>query len=297
MELKTPPWLRGHLEELLKQGPDVLVLRLTLLLLLLHGSSTWALELPLKVLCALMLVSRSLLLDRWMWMVVATAMLWINAAEWAWIDNHKYLVSYWCLACALAVGTRNRTRVLATNGRWLLGLVFGLAVIWKILAGQYLDGSFLHYTALTDSRLEVPARLAGGLSGQLLSQNRQLEKALMEFPGTEVSVTLNSSPALRLAGLLGSWWTLLIEGLVALAFLLPKRFRLTAWRDGLLMIFVVTTYGLLPVVGFALVLTVMGLAQCEPERQHIRVAYILLFIVAQLVAAPWQGAVDAYLPA
>jgi hypothetical protein len=59
---------------------------------------------------------------------------------------------------------------------------FLFATIWKILAGEYWDGAFLHYTFLADDRVESVATAIGGLSPNALPQNRLLETLLKQFP-------------------------------------------------------------------------------------------------------------------
>ena len=285
--MKFLNWLKTHIDNFLSQPRDLLTLRLTLLLLILHGSSTWTLDMPQRALCGLMLLSRGLLLDRWLWLVVAALTVWINALHWAWIDNHKYLITYWCLACAFAVGSADRDRVLAVNGRLLIGLAFFFAVVWKLMGGEYLNGAFLHFTVLTDARLEVAGTFAGGLTSDVLPQNRMLMSLITVFPDETTGVVLQTSTQLKWVALLGSYWTLLIEGAVALAFLIHRRRLPERYKDALLMIFIVTTYGLLPVSGFAFLLCVMGFAQCEIAYPKRRVVYLALFILVQFIKLPW----------
>lgn len=286
-------WIKEKAAILLNQPQDLLVLRMTLLLLVLHGSSTVVLEMPLRAICGLMLLSRSLVLDKYLWFLVCALMMWINALNWAWIDNHKFLITYWCMACAFAVASDQRAKTLAKNGRLLVGGAFLFAMIWKIGGGQFHNGDFLHYTFLTDSRLETFANFTGGLEPGTLFQNRLLQSLLMSFPEQAGSVTLSTSSSLALTTLISSYWTLLIEGAVAICFLFPKFKSLGHWRDICLMIFIVTTYGLLPVTGFAFVLCVMGLAQAEEDRHKIRLGYFLIFIAVQFIKLPWS---DILLP-
>ncbi len=156
--------IRSLFRELLDQPVDELVLRLTLLVLILHGSSTAWLDVALKVLCGYMLVSRVHLKHAGLWVVICACVWWLNARHWLWIDNHKYLISYWVLACTIGVSGAHCARVLAWNGRWLIGLCFAFALGWKLFAGQYFNGDFFTYTLLVDDRLELFAHLGGGLS-------------------------------------------------------------------------------------------------------------------------------------
>lgn len=295
MTLLSPSSLEGmslagrlpFLRDLLAQPRYVLVLRFTALFLLLYGSSTVFLDIPLRVLCGLMLLSPPLLTSQVIWILICGIVWWVNATDWLWIDNHKILITYWCLVCALAVSARDTDGVLAWNGRVLVGLTFLFATFWKVFAGEYWDGAFLHNVFLTDDRVEVVATAIGGLSPDALPQNRFLESLLKQFPEAIASVPLRTSPRLQAFTLAASYWTLLIEGSVAIAFLVPWLRVFSRYRDWFLIVFIATTYFLLPVLGFAYILIIMGFAQCDPRHTRVRVMYVLLFAFLQLSRLPW----------
>jgi hypothetical protein len=282
------PQLLAFLNDLLAQPRHLLVLRFTALFLLLYGSSTVFLDIPLRVLCGLMLLSPTLLTSRVMWVLICGIVWWVNATDWLWIDNHKILITYWCLVCALAVSAKDTDGVLAWNGRVLIGLTFLFATTWKLLAGEYWDGAFLHYTFLADDRVESVATAIGGLSPNVLPQNRLLEVLLKQFSQAIGNVTLTTSSRLQAFTLAASYWTLLIEGSVAAAFLVNPLPLFSRFRDGFLIVFIATTYFLLPVLGFAYILIIMGFAQCPSKHTAVRVAYVGLFAFLQLSRLPWN---------
>jgi hypothetical protein len=273
--------LRIAAGELLTQPRYLLVLRLTTLLLLLYGSSSITLDVPLRIVCGLMLLSPALLTNQLVWLFICGIVWWVNGFDWLWIDNHKILMSYWCLVCALGISAKDPNNVLSWNGRLLIGLTFLFATGWKILAGEYWNGAFLHYTFLTDPRLEAIAIWVGRLNPDVLPQNRWLELTLKLIPQASASVTLMSSSLLQLFAWVSSYWTLLIEASVAVAFLVPGVRWLARWRDLLLLLFIATTYFILPVLGFAYILIIMGLAQCPTRQVKIRSAYLSLFALLQ----------------
>jgi len=275
------------LTELLHQPRYLLVLRLTLFLLLLYGSSTALLDVPLKVICGLMLLSPSLITNQGMWVIICGLVWWVNATNWLWIDNHQILISYWCLVCSLAVSSKNPDGVLAWNGQIMIGLTFLFATIWKIIAGEYGNGAFLHYTFLVEDRVEAVATFIGGLTPDALPQNRLLESIFRQFPQALEGVTLSSSHRLELFTLFASYWTLLIEGSIAISFLGGLIFIFFRFRDWLLILFIGTTYFLLPVLGFAYILIIMGLAQCSPQDRLTRIVYLVIFGLLQLARLPW----------
>ncbi len=276
---------RGLFAHLMDLPPHVLGLRLTLLLLLLHGAQTWDLDVSLSVLCGIAIVCSPLSQSPVMWFVISGALTWSNALHWDTIDNHKYLITYWCYVCALVCTADHSAQVMRTNARVLIGLAFGFAVLWKLVAGEYLDGSFLYFEFLTEKRLGAASHLISGLSYDDLERNQLLLSQLSATLLPEMSIRLAGSEGLRKLCLGMSYWTLLIEGVVAFTFLVPRTPLLGRYRDVFLMVFVATTYFLLPVAGFAFVLTLLGLMQCE--RGIFRRIYLVLFICVQLVQVPW----------
>ena len=235
-------------------------------------------------LCILMLLSPLLLLSRWTWFAVFAAMAWVLMENWQTIDNHKYLMTYWALACALCVSVRNSEEVLSWNGRILIGLAFAFAAVWKILPGEFLDGSFFHGLFLTDGRFYGFSMLAGGLDGEVIKENFGLMKRLLSSPGAKAAVVLSSSPRLEFIAWVASYWVLLVEGSIAIAFLIPLRMpRVETVRHLILMLFVCTTYVLAPVDRFPSLFSILGFAYCPTSHKRLRTSYLLIFLVMQFV--------------
>ncbi len=270
--------------ELLAAPPDDLLLRLTLLTLLLHGSTTAWLEVPFQIFCGLMLLSRNAIRDPVLWMLVTALCWWVNARDWLWIDNHKYLMTYWTLVCTLATLSGDRiASVMAWNARVLVGLTFLCATVWKLAAGQYFDGSFMHYTLLTDGRFEFFAHVIGGVAKPELNQAPLIEEGVALLAGTGAEAAIYTSPRLEALSLALSWFTLAIEAAIALAFFMHSR-----WRDALLLTFIVATYFFVPVLGFGYILAVLGLAACPVERPFWRAGYLVSLVVLQIGRLPWE---------
>lgn len=276
--------IRRFPNELLRQPRGDLALRLTLLLLLLRGFSTGDLQnVLLSLLCGLMLISNALFTSRIAWFGIFVTLAITLTSRWQTIDNHKYLIAYWCLACMLTVNLADRDEVLGWNARILIGLVFLFSTIWKLLAGEYLDGSFLHATFLLDRRFEFPAKVLAGLSQDLMRENRQMMLgSLMVSPETGTKFVLNTNQGMRFWTLVGSYWILAIEGSIGLAFLLPRPRVWARLRNPLLMVFILTTYIVVPVPYFATLLAIMGFAQCPSGRDRPRLLYLALAVGMQL---------------
>lgn len=278
---------RDLIRELLKLPPEELVLRLTLLTLLLHGSSETWLDVILQVLCGMMLVSRTHFSSPGLWIAVSSFIWIINATDWLWIDNHKFLMSYWVLACTVAVLSKEMHLVLQWNGRILVGLCFGFATLWKLIAGQYWNGEFMVYTLLVDGRMEFIAHSMAGVPRADLAQSRILEDTIGLFPNEEVQSSLPITDRLRFVALAMSWWTILVEAAVTILFLVKSSFA-SRWRDLVLLAFIASTYVFVPVLGFGYILTILGLASCPTERSSIRMTYLGVLIVLQLGRLPWE---------
>lgn len=260
-------WLKrwnAWLDELMQPPVYLLVLRLTTILLLLHGLDHWTWTmLPEKLLAMAMLLRSSLLRQRWVWLAMGLFLIINNLWHWSRLVNHEYLYTYWVLVCAIAVWSRTPKQVLSWNARWLIGLCFLFATLWKLLGGEYLDGSFLHLTFLLDSRLAMGAVLFGGLDLATLAENRQIFATMQTSAAVLDPQQLATTPRMAVASTILSYWTILIEGLVAASFLLTVPRWLYRNRDWILIAFVVTTYAVIPVLGFGALLMVMGLIQTK----------------------------------
>lgn len=281
--------IRGALE---LEAPYELILRATLLVVLLYGATTPFVDVPMRLLCGLALLLPALLVHRAVWWALALALVLGNAVDWYYIDNHKYLIAYWVVGCAVSLhlADTEKPKYMRTTARLLIGIVFGFAAAWKILGGEYLNGDFLYFTFLMDQRLQFPASLISGHSIDALTMSRDAASYLgtMAVPGSEIPVL--ESRILRSVTIVLSWLTIAGEGAVATLHLWTPQhtYRL---RQHLLMLFIVLTYFLLPVIGFAAILTLLGLAQCDDDDGEMRFEYLLLFGVIHLTLVPWQSVV------
>ena len=288
--------LPDRLTALLRAGPGALepftislALRLTLLDLLLNPIGTWHVRPAILLLAGAGLLSPRILRSPLTWLALALLTGWRVFADWPLADNHAYLLSYWCLAVFLCLIAREPRRVLVGNARRLIGLAFLFTVLWKgVLAPEYTSGAFFRLTLLTDERFAEPAMLFGGLDEEALAMNRayltsdRSDLDLVEPP------RLVEPPSFRRFAAAATWWTLVIEILVALAFLAPYGSLLWRGRHLALLAFCVTTYAFAPVPGFAWLLLAMGVAACSPRRRSIPILYVgVFFLVLLYTQTPW----------
>lgn len=282
--------------------PVDLTLRLTLLILIVSPGpgEHWIVAITTGLLAMAGVLQPALLRSRRYWFLIAAVMLSVNAVyNWEFSDNHKFLISFWCLAVACSLSSANPREALAVNGRLLVGLCFLFATLWKLTSSTYLDSSMFHLLLLTDSRFFVLGETFAGMTPDMLQYN-QLELSGLQSTlvgtnlitkGVWTTGVLQAGSGVPGFALFLTWWTLLIEGLLAVVFLMPARL-LPRWRHVILLIFAVTTYPPSNVIQFGWVLLVMGLAACQPEDRRLRLGYTAAFLFIFIFST--GGIRDAY---
>ena len=108
----------------------------------------------------------------------------------------------------------------------------------------------------------------------------------MEQGSTVTQIQLAGVASVQPLGLFLTWWTVLIEGSLAIAFLVPSTRHTIFVRSLLLLAFLITTYTNAPVIGFGWLLAVMGLAQCEPRARGMQFAFVIAFLLIWLYNMP-----------
>jgi hypothetical protein len=267
------------------------VLTLTAIVLLLRPLDLWWVAPVVIAAACLSLLSPAVRRAPITWILIAALIGVRIAAVWPLADNHIYLLAYWCLAIGLALSSVAPAATLSTNSRLLLGAAFALAVLWKAaLSPDYVDGRFFRVTLLTDERFGDASLVFGGLSREQMAQNREFLKPLPEGAELLTPPSFVEPPRLRAFAAAATWGGLILEGLIAIACLVPPNARLDLARHALLLTFCFTTYALAPVAGFGWLLATMGLAQCRPSQSFLRGAYVAVFILILMYSEiPWTG--------
>lgn len=262
--------------------------RLTAILFLLRPVGPWLVHLPIEVLSILALAVPRALRSPALWFGQAILMSIAVVVDWPLHDNHLYLLAYWSLAIALAFGAREPAADLASSSRWLIGGAFACAVLWKLLAPDFLDHRFFRVTLLTDPRFEHVARLVGNMGPSELAAARELLVPLPEGAERLEASVPPDPPALAAFALALTAGALGLELMVALAMLAPTSSVTVRARHGLLLLFCAATYLLAPVAGFGWLLLAMGLAQCGPDGVRLQAAYLSMFgVIAVYDVVPW----------
>ena len=262
--------------------------RLTLADLALRPVGVGWLRPGLLALALLGLVLPSLSRRPWFWLLLALLAGLRVVSTWPLADNHAYLLAYWCLAIAIGSREADPRPALAWSGRVLIGLVFTLAVFWKAISPDYLDGRFFRVTLVTDARLAAFAQIAGGLGADELLERR--ERLTQHADGIAPrALSLPLEPArFRAVAWLATLATFACEALLALAFLWPLGRGPARIRDPLLIGFCSITYLVAPVSGFGWLLIALGVAQTDVDRWRTRAAYLAVFGLVYLYREiPW----------
>jgi hypothetical protein len=266
--------------------------RLTLLALLLRPVGDATLRPLVTAAAAAGLLLPGLLRAPALWLALAALAGLRVALDWPMADNHAYLLAYWCLAVGLALRSGDPGGWLGWNAAWLLGLAFAFASAWKlVLSPDYLDGTFFRVFLATDERFApLVRRVAGIAPGDLAA----LREALQQHAHLPAPAPPPVPARLSLLAGVATWWTVALELVVAIAFLAPRRSRVAALRDPLLLGFCAVTYAFAPVHGFGWLLLAIGVAQTPPVAGPRRAAYVgaflLLVLYALLPGAPGSGA-------
>ena len=265
-----------------------LATNMTIFLLLLYPGDQWYIQRPVVILGIAGLLFREIQKSEWFWFVISIVLLAGYYQNWPTTDNHKWLLVYWCIAIYFSTKSKDKDKYLAINGRLLIGLAFTFATFWKLVSSDFLDGTFFHYSLLMDDRFSSIAAIFSSVETPMFVQNRRLLESLLHYESTISWIQLQDTMLTVIVAKGLTLWTILIEGAIALLFLLPQYYRLARWRDAILLLFILTTYSIAPVVGFGWLLTIMGAAQSNPSTSINRIAYIAVFFLIQIYLIPWR---------
>lgn len=264
-----------------------LSLALTLLLLLLYSHHYWYIQIPLSVIAITGLIFPHLRTSPVLWAAATFIVVLGTYINWYTVDNHKYLLAYWCVAIFCALLTRDPEQTTEKAARCLIGLVFFLAVLQKTISDNYLNSAFFCYELLLDERFFALAKYVGEISDQTNALNMAARRALVSYDSTLTEVRLGGTENAATLAVFITWWNYLIQVIIGIVFLAPCSTWLSRMRDAWLLVFLFTTYLFAPVIGFGWVLAIMGIAQTEVKRTNLRVLYVAAFLFLQVYRVPW----------
>jgi hypothetical protein len=276
-----------------QMGRLELSLLLTLLLLVFYPPRYLYISLPLSVIALVAILMPPLRHSRLLWLLAALLVGASAVGNWQATDNHKYLLAYWCLAIACSLCTRDPGPSLARIARWLVAAVFSIAVLQKLLSRDYLNSDFFYFALLFDERFAGLAKYVGGVSEFSSELNESARRALVNYDSVLTAVKLSSeSGSLPVVATFVTWWTVLLEAAIGVAYLAPQGAWLARWRHPMLLLFVFSTYLFAPVIGFGWLMIIIGVAQLDSAATRMRLAYLLSIVVLQAYKYPWPSLFD-----
>ena len=236
----------------------------------------WTLTLPISVLVILSLIVPCLRTSARFWGVASLLLIAYHCVYNYYLsDNHKFVISGWCLAITIALCTPNPAHSLAWLGRVMVGLVFGLAVVWKATSLDYMSGHSFEFLLVTDPRFFALANLLGGLSAETYHANQAAVEQVRTLTG---SIPIAGTEAASPLALFLTWWTIILETIIAALFLYDRSEKVRQWRHWILLGFIITTYPPTNVIQFGWILIAMAVASCPESYRRERVLYALSFL-------------------
>ena len=244
---------------------------------------------PLRALALLGLLSLRLQNQAFYWWLLSAVLSYKTYTNWWSQDNHQFVFNLWCISLALGYSLGHFKEVIAKNAKALIGLSFAFATLWKVfLSPDFMNGDYFYFTFMTDIRFQDEAMILGATANDLGNNTSELYHVRN---GAKEAAIFSYIPSLHWATLGVTWWTALIEGLLALVFLWPRKNTLYRMRNAVLLVFAWTTYLAAPVMTFGWTLITLGLAQTEEDEERTRLLYILtlvlLFIYAKVPMTKW----------
>ena len=257
-------------------------LLLTLLLMVFSPGDIWYLQLFIRIVAVTMLVWPQLRSHAWIWCCVFAVFFSVeNILYWRFVDNHKFLYSYWFLTLACACVQRHRDDFLRNAARMLLGAVFLFATLRKVFAPEFISGDTMRYLLQFDRRFEEVARVICGLERDQL---RALESDMSALSAT---IALPVSPRLDMVSFAMTWWTIVVEAVIGACALWSRHRWLSLVCHVLMLHFIFAVYPIAPVVGFARILAVLGFCSCDALMTYMRRAYLVTFVLIEAFSYPW----------
>ncbi len=209
------------------------------------------------------------------------------------LPNHKYNFAFLVMAVTIALFARRAgedwPKLLRKLSRWVIGFCFLYATIGKFLAPEFLDGSFFEFTCLTDERFHGMTSVLTGIGTTELYGGYQSFMQLLSTTDPSMQVSVLSNPMLKPSALFLAYWTIFIEGMIAITYLAPRGSWLNRQRELFLLAFIVTTYPIATVPGFATFLACAAFIQSfhKGKPTVYSLFYLFLFMAIPLFKLPF----------
>lgn len=173
----------------------------------------------------------------------------------------------------------NNKDMLAKNARLMIGMVFIFALIWKaFLSPDFMDSRFFELNMIEDPRFSEFTKLSCNVDSDALLEFRDYVKQHIDGRLINPEVSSFNLECLSKIAYFLSYYTLTIESIIAMLFLLPANLRITNYRDYFLILFCISIYSVATVEGFGWLLISMGISQCD-ESKKMKIIYLTSFLI------------------
>ena len=186
-------------------------------------------------------------------------------------EDHVFLGIFWIIAIGVSLtNTDELVNLLKHHARYLIGFTFAAASLWKATSNSFLNGDVFRQVLFFDDRFrEFHANILAGLTNQQLEENKSTKLDLVANASDSFhSLPLISDDRLTKVVLFMAIFGLIIEILIAVSFLAPENSKISKIRHPALLIFSWSIYPFVPVLGFALLLCILGYLLCKPESRY-----------------------------
>lgn len=203
------------------------------------------------------------------------------------IPNHKHIFAYVTLAVLISLFISKELECsldfLKTQSRIIIGLCFLFATIGKFLAPEFLNSTFFNFTNTTDPRFFGATSILGGVEMDLLKENEINFTSFLRGNNPNANFIVHGTDNINGFSKFLTYWTIFIEGMIALSFIAPINSWISKYRNIFLVIFIITTYPIATVTGFAIILAFMGFVQSLENR---KLTVFSVFYLAVLLLLP-----------
>jgi hypothetical protein len=240
-----------------------------------HSAVQWYFTVPFTTLAGFALFYPKLRTSWMFWLTLSAIHGFALAQLWYFEGNGLFLFFYTTLAMTLALASGRPLPILKINARYLIGFVFLFAVMWKLVTPDFISGRFTEYYLLIDDRMAPVATLLTPLTRTDIKENQERIERL-----PDETIQLQSASRVHSIAIILTYLTLIVEGLVALVFLLP----IHSWvRDAVFIFFLITGYSTVTVPSFGMILACLGFAQSSnPKAQFFYKIICLLLPLIKL---------------
>lgn len=271
-----------------------LSLQVLLVIFLLYMTDNGYLSIFMPVILFPGILFKELRSNRYYWILIllfgATFYLVLDLV--GYVPNHKHIFAYLMLAVTLSLfmGSGERSlNFLKVQCRLIIGLCFLFATIGKFLAPEFLNSAFFDFTNTSDPRFFGSTSIFGGVDKALLELNEETFVNFLKTSDPNNRFVLHGADEIQGFSMFLTYWTIFIEGMIGISFLAPARSWLSKYRNLFLVIFILTTYPIATVTGFAIILAFMGFLQSLDQKQltGYSIFYLLVLLLLPLNYFPF----------